>query len=792
MKNHGPLTEEQLREEALSEGTPAWLKRCVAAVAPKHGDDTSRAFAICTAQGQKSGLLEPGSSKTTPKGKSAGASKAQEPGHKSKVAGYEKLLKKNRKKEKEEREEEGGGRIDEVDDDNLGPPIMFYLKKMLSLKYAKVDKFNSVIFTTKDGQSFRVFKQDGDWVLGQYGVQRKGWKLRVGSDRIKDIAQAAADKVKEVSEELEEGLPMAVAAVSAFNKAMAKGARQRARTPTMTDIERQCNADHREIYRSLTKALNPPKMSVVDRLAWYPGELKVRLAPSQTVLHFRLDLDGQWFVTIEPKGGRVVKEKVGKHTTKADKIIKRTIKLLKKMGIELAESDEVLDEGKKMLLPVNFIASQAPVENKKKFMKAIKSAKEGATIRDSSGNVLFMKTGRDEWDWYSETTGKVLMQTDDTGVYNAVLSHTTDVKERPAPPWPSMIPYRAGVKGKALTMERIEEANNPKHFFHDAKKGDRFKVGNMEFVVKSSQGYIEPPADAVSSASPGNPAHLLLVAYEEESRDGYSFVLDIPSSTILVYPWRKTKTDSRGVPKKGQKSAWVTKTSALEVEDLEEGYHAPSGKFNSGYDGARLYSRGGQRFRVVRKEGRHWKVPIRGRLRSEMSKAERRRLEMRDERRRKNNAEDTALPTGYNPGGDELEDAVSPVERQDHYMEPLEWFDGAAPSEEEFKAYEEDTDMKRVPEGNALNPEEFTRAIVEEGPVAPRFNEGWEKERFSGFLPTICSVCKAELDESFVDGRMHTGHWAYMCPGCFEINGIGLGEGKGRKYDAKSGVVLDG
>lgn len=108
-----------------------------------------------------------------------------------------------------------------------------------------------------------------------------------------------------------------------------------------------------------------------------------------------------------------------------------------------------------------------------------------------------------------------------------------------------------------------------------------------------------------------------------------------------------------------------------EEDELDEGYHSSSGKFNSGHDGARLYSRDGQRFRIVTREGRHWKVPVRGRLRSQMSKAERRRLELRDERRKKLEKK-TKLPEGYNDAADELEATADPVEREDFYAQVIE------------------------------------------------------------------------------------------------------------------------
>jgi len=88
-----------MREDIFTEETPTLLKHCVRAVAQKHGGDTKKAFAICTAQLQRSGYLEKGSQKLTAKGKEAEKKHAADPDAKMKLSDYEGLLKANRKKE---------------------------------------------------------------------------------------------------------------------------------------------------------------------------------------------------------------------------------------------------------------------------------------------------------------------------------------------------------------------------------------------------------------------------------------------------------------------------------------------------------------------------------------------------------------------------------------------------------------------------------------------------------------------------------------------------------------------
>ncbi len=53
-----------------------------------------------------------------------------------------------------------------------------------------------------------------------------------------------------------------------------------------------------------------------------------------------------------------------------------------------------------------------------------------------------------------------------------------------------------------------------------------------------------------------------------------------------------------------------------------------------------------------------------------------------------------------------------------------------------------------------------------------------------------CDMCrkKFKTDDVFIDGKTQGGPWADMCEDCFEQHGIGLGLGKGQKYQvSKSG-----
>jgi hypothetical protein len=75
----------------ISEASDPWIKHCVAKVF-KRTNDLPRAFAICTAQGQKSGYYKPGSRTQTKAGKTRARSKAAKKGHSDVLQSYEKAL----------------------------------------------------------------------------------------------------------------------------------------------------------------------------------------------------------------------------------------------------------------------------------------------------------------------------------------------------------------------------------------------------------------------------------------------------------------------------------------------------------------------------------------------------------------------------------------------------------------------------------------------------------------------------------------------------------------------------
>lgn len=55
-----------------------------------------------------------------------------------------------------------------------------------------------------------------------------------------------------------------------------------------------------------------------------------------------------------------------------------------------------------------------------------------------------------------------------------------------------------------------------------------------------------------------------------------------------------------------------------------------------------------------------------------------------------------------------------------------------------------------------------------------------------GSKPEDCDTCGADISNTgFVDGKTTMGPWAMMCFACHERCGVGLGLGRGQKYNAK-------
>lgn len=55
--------------------------------------------------------------------------------------------------------------------------------------------------------------------------------------------------------------------------------------------------------------------------------------------------------------------------------------------------------------------------------------------------------------------------------------------------------------------------------------------------------------------------------------------------------------------------------------------------------------------------------------------------------------------------------------------------------------------------------------------------------------PDICQLCEAPVNDDFVDGKTRMGYWTDMCLPCHDFYGVGLGLGKGQRYQRQAGMT---
>jgi hypothetical protein len=52
-----------------------------------------------------------------------------------------------------------------------------------------------------------------------------------------------------------------------------------------------------------------------------------------------------------------------------------------------------------------------------------------------------------------------------------------------------------------------------------------------------------------------------------------------------------------------------------------------------------------------------------------------------------------------------------------------------------------------------------------------------------GSPPVNCDICHKPFGDSFTDGATTMGPWGNMCSSCFTKFGVGLGTGRGQRYE---------
>jgi len=95
-----------------------------------------------------------------------------------------------------------------------------------------------------------------------------------------------------------------------------------------------------------------------------------------------------------------------------------------------------------------------------------------------------------------------------------------------------------------------------------------------------------------------------------------------------------------------------------------------------------------------------------------------------------------------------------------------------------FKAPE--IDLEQIHRDNVIEMQDFIRKHI---------------KRWMGTWPANCDICGNSLTSPnlyFIDGRTKDGPWALMCTQCHYMHGVGLGTGRGQKYDSKTLIKLEG
>lgn len=67
-----------------------------------------------------------------------------------------------------------------------------------------------------------------------------------------------------------------------------------------------------------------------------------------------------------------------------------------------------------------------------------------------------------------------------------------------------------------------------------------------------------------------------------------------------------------------------------------------------------------------------------------------------------------------------------------------------------------------------------------------------EVEKWFGAPPVNCEICHTKFKNTFIDGATVMGPWAMMCETCHVRVGMGLGIGRGQKYDVKTETKIAG
>jgi hypothetical protein len=74
----------------------------------------------------------------------------------------------------------------------------------------------------------------------------------------------------------------------------------------------------------------------------------------------------------------------------------------------------------------------------------------------------------------------------------------------------------------------------------------------------------------------------------------------------------------------------------------------------------------------------------------------------------------------------------------------------------------------------------------------PESKQIFAVKKWNGSKPEDCQLCDRPLKKSFVDGRVRGSNWHILCEVCHIKFGVGLGVGRGQKYDLKTLEKVEG
>jgi hypothetical protein len=70
-----------------------------------------------------------------------------------------------------------------------------------------------------------------------------------------------------------------------------------------------------------------------------------------------------------------------------------------------------------------------------------------------------------------------------------------------------------------------------------------------------------------------------------------------------------------------------------------------------------------------------------------------------------------------------------------------------------------------------------------------------EPEKVKWLSETVCDFCGRDcrdVGKTFIDGKTDRGPWGLMCSNCGIFHSVGLGTGRGQRYDSKTLEKVEG